>query len=289
MRCGGPGPSTRTLGAGPRRAAVPVRHPGPSLSGGRARGASGTPVGRTRQRGRQSAHDGNRQPHAAPEAGGPRPGGRRRPGSLRILGLLPDDVPMTEGESLEPPCSTTPPSWPSATSSRSAGSPSTAGWARRPTGRSPRPAGRWATGCCATTPSAPCAATTSPACRSGCSSSATTPGRADGILGPETEPGLRAFQRDYGLTSDGTCGPATLRALRQLGRKVTGGRPQLLRQSASLVDSGPHLIGRRIVVDPGTAATTPASPSARPPRPTSSSTSPPASRAGWPRPAPWST
>ncbi len=76
-------------------------------------------------------------------------------------------------------------------------------------------------------------------------------GRADGILGPETEAGLRAFQRDYGLTSDGTCGPATLRALRQLGRKVTGGRPQLLRQSASFVDSGPHLIGRRIVVDAG--------------------------------------
>jgi N-acetylmuramoyl-L-alanine amidase len=76
-------------------------------------------------------------------------------------------------------------------------------------------------------------------------------GRADGILGPETEVGLRAFQRDYGLTADGTCGPATLRALRQLGRKVTGGRPQLLRQSASLVESGPHLIGRVIVVDPG--------------------------------------
>jgi N-acetylmuramoyl-L-alanine amidase len=76
-------------------------------------------------------------------------------------------------------------------------------------------------------------------------------GWADGILGPETEAGLRAFQRDYGLTADGTCGPATLRALRQLGRKVTGGRPQLLRQSASFVDSGPHLIGRRIVVDPG--------------------------------------
>ncbi len=76
-------------------------------------------------------------------------------------------------------------------------------------------------------------------------------GRADGIFGGETEVGLRAFQRDYGLTADGTCGPATLRALRQLGRKVTGGRPQLLRQSASFVDSGPHLIGRRIVVDPG--------------------------------------
>jgi N-acetylmuramoyl-L-alanine amidase len=76
-------------------------------------------------------------------------------------------------------------------------------------------------------------------------------GPVDGIFGSETETGLRAFQHDYGLTADGTCGPATLRALRQLGRKVTGGRPQLLRQSASLVASGPHLIGRRIVVDPG--------------------------------------
>jgi N-acetylmuramoyl-L-alanine amidase len=80
-------------------------------------------------------------------------------------------------------------------------------------------------------------------------------GPADGIFGPGTEVGLRAFQRDYGLTSDGTCGPGTLRALRQLGRKVTGGRPQLLRQSASMVESGPHLIGRRIVVDPGHGGT----------------------------------
>ena len=80
-------------------------------------------------------------------------------------------------------------------------------------------------------------------------------GPVDGVFGVETEVGLRAFQRDYGLTSDGTCGPATLRALRQLGRKVTGGRPQLLRQSASFVESGPHLIGRRIVVDPGHGGT----------------------------------
>ncbi|TKJ26469.1 N-acetylmuramoyl-L-alanine amidase [Blastococcus sp. CCUG 61487] len=76
-------------------------------------------------------------------------------------------------------------------------------------------------------------------------------GPVDGVFGPGTENGLRAFQRDYGLTSDGTCGPATLRALRQLGRKVTGGRPQLLRQSASFVESGPHLLSRRIVIDPG--------------------------------------
>jgi N-acetylmuramoyl-L-alanine amidase len=76
-------------------------------------------------------------------------------------------------------------------------------------------------------------------------------GRADGIFGAETEVGLRSFQGDYGLTADGTCGPATLRALKQLGRRVTGGRPQLLRQSANMVESGSHLIGRVIVVDPG--------------------------------------
>src|ERR1700712_3320961 len=34
-------------------------------------------------------------------------------------------------------------------------------------------------------------------------------GRADGILGGDTEAGLRTFQRDYGLTADGTCGPGT--------------------------------------------------------------------------------
>src|SRR4051794_29383973 len=75
-------------------------------------------------------------------------------------------------------------------------------------------------------------------------------GPVDGVFGPETESGLRTFQRDYGLTADGTCGPATLRALRQLGRKVVGGRPQLLRQSASFVGSGPPPLGRRVVVDP---------------------------------------
>ena len=150
-----------------------------------------------------------------------------------------------------PPSSTRRPSSPSGTSSRSAACPSTAGSARRPTGRSTRPAGRSVTGCCATTPSGPCAATTSSTCRTGCTSSATTPARSTASSGRRPRSGLRTFQRDYGLTSDGTCGPATLRALRQLGRKVTGGRPQLLRQSASFVESGPHLIGRRIVVDPG--------------------------------------
>src|SRR4051812_25871194 len=76
-------------------------------------------------------------------------------------------------------------------------------------------------------------------------------GPVDDVFGPETESGLRASHRAYGLPADGACGPGPLRALRQLGRKVVGGRPQLLRQSASFVASGPHLLARRIVLDPG--------------------------------------
>jgi N-acetylmuramoyl-L-alanine amidase len=75
--------------------------------------------------------------------------------------------------------------------------------------------------------------------------------RADGIFGATTAEGLRAFQRDYGLAADGVCGPKTLRALRQLQRRVIGGRPQWLREMAGVADSGPSLLGKRIVIDPG--------------------------------------
>lgn len=76
-------------------------------------------------------------------------------------------------------------------------------------------------------------------------------GRPDGVFGARTERALSAFQRDYGLPADGTCGPLTLRALQQLGRKVTGGRPQFLRESATMMAAGPQLVGKRIVLDPG--------------------------------------
>ncbi|HEX5496422.1 MAG TPA: N-acetylmuramoyl-L-alanine amidase, partial [Mycobacteriales bacterium] len=76
-------------------------------------------------------------------------------------------------------------------------------------------------------------------------------GRADGLFGAKTETALRAFQRDYGLSPDGTFGPATMRALRQLGRRVVGGRPQFLREAAAVAVSGPNLLGKRVVIDPG--------------------------------------
>lgn len=76
-------------------------------------------------------------------------------------------------------------------------------------------------------------------------------GRADGIYGGRTARALTQFQREVGLTADGTCGPYTMHALRRLGRKVVGGRPQWLRESDALRQSGPTLVGKTIVVDPG--------------------------------------
>jgi N-acetylmuramoyl-L-alanine amidase len=77
------------------------------------------------------------------------------------------------------------------------------------------------------------------------------PGRPGGVFDEQTEHALRRFQREYGLISDGLCGPATLRSLRQLGRKVTGGRPHLMREQELLRQAGPRLRGKRIVVDAG--------------------------------------
>jgi N-acetylmuramoyl-L-alanine amidase len=76
-------------------------------------------------------------------------------------------------------------------------------------------------------------------------------GRADGVYGRYTARAVAQFQREVGLAADGSCGPATVNALRRLGRKVVGGRPQLLRETAAFHASGPALVGKRIVVDPG--------------------------------------
>lgn len=76
-------------------------------------------------------------------------------------------------------------------------------------------------------------------------------GRPDGLFGARTEQALRNFQRDYGLAVDGICGPATVRALRQLSPRATGGRPVFLREQEQVRQAGPRLRGKRIVIDPG--------------------------------------
>ncbi|MFI5936118.1 N-acetylmuramoyl-L-alanine amidase [Actinoplanes sp. NPDC051494] len=76
-------------------------------------------------------------------------------------------------------------------------------------------------------------------------------GRADGLYGPRTARAVAQFQREVGLTPDGSCGPNTMKALRRLGRKVVGGRPNWLREAEAFRQSGSSLVGKTIVIDPG--------------------------------------
>lgn len=76
-------------------------------------------------------------------------------------------------------------------------------------------------------------------------------GRTDGVFGARTARALAQFQREQGLSPDGTCGPATMDAFKRLGRKVIGGRPHMLREAELLRQAGPALVGKRLVIDPG--------------------------------------
>ena len=77
------------------------------------------------------------------------------------------------------------------------------------------------------------------------------PGRIDVFFGHQTFAALCDFQRNVGLTPDGTCGPATLAALHRLSRSVTGGAPAALREHEALLRQGSTPAGRVIVVDAG--------------------------------------
>ena len=76
-------------------------------------------------------------------------------------------------------------------------------------------------------------------------------GRVDGLFGVETDEALRDFQRNTGLVADGTCGPATFKALTRLSRTVVGGRPHDMRDSEAINRAGPTLSDKLVIVDPG--------------------------------------
>ncbi len=76
-------------------------------------------------------------------------------------------------------------------------------------------------------------------------------GRPDGVFGPLTDACVRDFQRHRGLQEDGVFGAGTYRELNRIGRMVTGGRPQYLREYQLVRQSGPRLHGKHIVLDPG--------------------------------------
>ncbi len=75
-------------------------------------------------------------------------------------------------------------------------------------------------------------------------------GRVDGRFGHQTELAVREFQRNVGVPPDGTCGPATLKALSRLAPMVRGGRPNAMRVEERLRRDGPQLTGKVVVIDP---------------------------------------
>ncbi|WKD60060.1 N-acetylmuramoyl-L-alanine amidase [Corynebacterium caspium] len=75
--------------------------------------------------------------------------------------------------------------------------------------------------------------------------------RIDGVFGPATDAALRNFQLNSGLQVDGICGPETVRSLSLLGRRITGGSAQAIREREYVRQSGPSLKGKRVVLDPG--------------------------------------
>ena len=73
----------------------------------------------------------------------------------------------------------------------------------------------------------------------------------DGYFGLQTHNALMSYQREYGLSADGICGPETLRSLYFLGSRVTGGSLHAIREEELVRRSGPRLSGKRIIIDPG--------------------------------------
>lgn len=75
-------------------------------------------------------------------------------------------------------------------------------------------------------------------------------GKLDGRFGHQTEQAVRDFQRNVGVPADGTCGPATLKALSRLAPMVRGGSPNALRAEERIRREGPQLTGKVVVIDP---------------------------------------
>ena len=78
-------------------------------------------------------------------------------------------------------------------------------------------------------------------------------GRVDGRFGPVTEGAVREFQRNVGIPPDGTCGPATLKALSRLAPMVKGGSPNAMRAEERIRREGPQLTGKTVVIDAAVA------------------------------------
>ena len=74
--------------------------------------------------------------------------------------------------------------------------------------------------------------------------------RIDGHFSQSTHDSLAEYQLNYGLQKDGVCGPATIKALGLLGRRITGGSAHAIQERERVRNAGPKLTGKRVVIDP---------------------------------------
>lgn len=74
--------------------------------------------------------------------------------------------------------------------------------------------------------------------------------RIDGLFGRNTHAALVEYQLNAGLQNDGVCGPATIRALSLLGRRITTGSAHNVQERERVRNAGPKLAGKRVVIDP---------------------------------------
>lgn len=74
--------------------------------------------------------------------------------------------------------------------------------------------------------------------------------RVHGHYDEVTYKAVKNYQLNYGLNEDGITGPDTIRALGLLGRRITGGSRQAIREREQVRKAGPKLAGKRVVIDP---------------------------------------
>lgn len=80
--------------------------------------------------------------------------------------------------------------------------------------------------------------------------------RIDGHFGELTHNAVVSYQLNYGLQTDGICGPATIRALSRLGLRIRGGSAQAIREREHVRKAGPRLSGKRVVINPALGGAT---------------------------------
>lgn len=76
-------------------------------------------------------------------------------------------------------------------------------------------------------------------------------GRVDGIFGINTFKALKELQKGLGLNPDGVCGLEVFKSFERLARAVTGGGPEMMRDSLKHEFKKTGIANKVILIDPG--------------------------------------